>query len=85
MDSIRYIKKIPDTTISSTCKKLLNIIKKLSYKDKTRLVRLAFKYPPSSRALLGAILEELGNIDLTEPLSKSLNPITTYKLTGAEK
>lgn len=85
LDSIRYIKKIPDTTISSACKRLVEIIKKLSVENKSALVRLALKYPPSARALLGAILEEIGNLSLTEPLSKSLNPITTYKLPGANK
>ena len=85
LDSIRYIKKIPDTTIGSACKRLMEIIKDLSQKDKSTLVRLSLKYPPVSRALLGAILEEIGNRSLTELLSKSLNPITTYNLSGAEK
>jgi hypothetical protein len=85
LDSIRYIKKIPDTTISSACKRLMEIVKKLSKEDKSTVVRLALKYPPAARALLGAILEEIGNRSLTEPLSKSLNPITTYNLPGAEK
>ena len=85
LDSIRYIKKIPDTTISSAIKRLMEIIRKLSEEDKTTLVRLALKYPPAARALLGAILEEIGNRSLTEPLSKSLNPITSYNLSGAEK
>lgn len=85
LDSIRYIKKIPDTTISSACKRLKEIIKDFSKENKIALVRLALKYPPAARALLGATLEEIGNRSLTEPLSKSLNPITTYKLPGAEK
>lgn len=61
------------------------IIKDLSKENKISLVRLALKYPPAARALLGAILEEIGNRSLTEPLLKSLNPITTYNLPGAEK
>ena len=85
LDSIRYIKKIPDTTISSAFTRLIEIIKKLSKVDKASLIRLALKYPPATRGLLGAILEETGNRSLTEPLSKFLNPITTYKLPGAEK
>ncbi len=85
LDSIRYIKKIPDTTISSACKRLIEIIKKLSKEDKVTLVRLALKYPPAARALLGAILVEIGNRSLTQPLSNSLNPITTYKISGADK
>ena len=85
LDSMRYIKKIPDTNTISACKRFLGIIKDLQEKDKTTLVRLALKYPPASRAFLGALLEENGNIALTGPLRKSLNPITTYKLSGVNK
>lgn len=85
LDSIRYIKKIPDTTISSACKRLIEIIKDLPKKDKRTLTRLALKYPPAARALLGAVLEEIGNADISKTLSKSLNPITNYNLPGAKK
>jgi len=46
---------------------------------------LAQKYPPLTRALLGAILEEIGNASIAEPLRKSLNPISMYKLSGIGK
>jgi hypothetical protein len=49
------------------------------------LVRLSLKYSPATRALLGALLEQLQQNKATEPLLKSLNPITKYKLTGAAK
>jgi hypothetical protein len=35
--------------------------------------------------LLGALLEQLQNAKVAEPLFKSLNPITKFKLAGAEK
>ncbi|MCK9209921.1 MAG: DUF6088 family protein [Ignavibacteriaceae bacterium] len=82
LDSIRYIKKIPDTTTASACKRFLGIIKDLQEKDKATLIRLALKYPPATRAFLGALVEENGNSSLTELLRKSLNPITVYKLSG---
>lgn len=85
LDSIRYIKKIPDTNIETACKRFIAIIKNLSEKDKLTITRLAMKYPPSSRALLGAILDETGNKNITEALYKSLNPISVYKFSGAEK
>lgn len=85
LDAIRYIKKIPDAGIESSCKRFLVIIKSLSDKEITTLVRLALKYPPATRALLGALLEQLQQRQLTEPLFKSLNPITKYKLAGASK
>ena len=85
LDAIRYIKKIPDATIISSCKRLLAILKNLPVNDKTILVKLALKYSPSTRALLGALLEEIGTKQLTESLKKSLNPITVYKLSGVNK
>lgn len=85
LDAIRYIKKIPDTTLAVSCKRLLAIIKTLPNDDKTRLVKLALKYSPATRALLGALLEEIGDKTLTVSLHRSLNPITLYKFTGAAK
>lgn len=85
LDSIRYIKKIPDNNIEASCKRFLAIIKNFTDKEINTLVRLALKYPPATRALLGALLEQLRQDKTTEPLFKSLNPITKYKLTGASK
>lgn len=82
LDTIRYIKKIPDATVEASCKRLLSIIKNLSEKDQSTMVRLALKYPPVTRALVGALLEELKKSSLTEPLHQSINPITKYKLKG---
>ena len=85
LDAIRYIKKIPDASIESSCKRFLVLIKNLSAKETKSLVRLALKYPPATRALLGALLEQLQQAKASEPLFKSLNPITKYKLAGAAK
>ena len=85
LDAVRYIKKIPDASVETSCKRFLAIIKNLSEKETNSLVRLALKYPPATRALLGALLEQLQQLNLTEPLFKSLNPITKYKLAGAAK
>lgn len=85
LDAIRYIKKIPDAGVESSCQRFLAIIKKLSLKKITTMVRLAMKYPPATRALLGALLEQLQLSEVTESLFKSLNPITKYKLEGAAK
>ncbi len=85
LDAIRYIKKIPDSSISSVCLRLLSLLKKLSDKNLVTLVRLSQKYPPATRALLGALLEELGVLEFQEQLQKNLNPITKYKLSGVNK
>ncbi len=85
LDALRYIKKIPDANVENSCKRFLAIIKKLPNKSLSTLIRLALKYPPATRALLGALLEQLQQGKVTETLFKSLNPITKYKLTGAAK
>lgn len=85
LDSIRYIKKIPDTTIVKSAKRLKSIISDLPEEEKQTMVRLAKKYPPSTRALLGAILEDLRDTQFTEKLRSSLNPITTYNLPGVSE
>lgn len=85
LDAIRYIKKIPDASIAEACDRLLALLEELSVKEKATLVRLAQKYPPSTRALLGALLDEIELSIYTEPLYSSLNPITKYELSGANK
>ncbi len=85
LDTVRYIKKIPDATIESSCRRLLAILKSLSDKDKSTLVRLALKYPPATKAIVGAMFDELQPNSLTEQLYKTLNPISKYKLAGVGK
>ena len=61
------------------------IIKALPPENQTMLIKLALKYTPATRALLGAMLEESNIAVDTDLLRKSLNPITTYKLLGINK
>ena len=82
LDAIRYIQKIPDTTISKSGKRFSVILKNLSDTEKSTLVRLALKYPPSARALLGTLLDTIQADAVSQPLYDSLNPITKYKLPG---
>ena len=85
LDAMRYIKNIPDTTPEAATKRFKTIIKDLSEKGIASIVRLAQKYPPSTRALLGAILEEIGQTSFTSNLKESLNPITQYEVPGMKK
>lgn len=85
LDALRQIKKIPDTTIEKACKRFLSLFAALSDSEEKNLVRLAQKYNPATRALLGAILEELNKTNYLETLYISLNPITKYNMPGAEK
>lgn len=82
LDAIRNIKKIPDTTITNSCIRFIAILRQLKEKDLLLIMRLAHKYPPATRALLGAMLDELKSTK-TETLFNTLNPITKYKLAGA--
>ncbi len=84
LDVIRFIKKIPDTSIVTSIQRLNALLVELDSRKQQSMVRLSMKYPPATRALLGALLEDLQvTIDLNE-LQKSLNPITSYKLAITE-
>lgn len=80
LDCLKYIRNIPDTTIDNSVALLANKIASLEVNDKKRLVALALNYQPSARALLGAILEQYCPEVKAEPLKKSLNPVSTYKI-----
>lgn len=82
LDCLKNIKKIPDTTIHSSIERFLSIFSDYTLKDIQQIVRLAQKYPPATRALLGAILDELQFEKYAETLFKTLNPITKYDFLG---
>ncbi len=85
LDAIRYIKKIPDSALSTVCNRLLILVDKLSESEEKTIVRLSQKYPPATRALLGAILDQLDRSSNLNTLQNILNPITQYKLKGVTK
>lgn len=80
LDCIRFIKTIPDTTIENSIKRITILIEELFDIDKKQLSDLAVNYPPSTRALTGALLEQLGYTELSNKLIKTLKSTTTYKL-----
>jgi hypothetical protein len=69
----------------SSCKRLLSILGELKEDEIKTSVRLAQKYPPSTRTLLSALLEELQQNLFIDSLLKTINPITKYKLKGESK
>jgi len=83
LDAIRYIKKIPDTNIKNVCIRFKAIFNEFTDDKSKRIIKLSLNYPPATRALVGAIFEEIGSYELTAPLVKSLNPLTSYNLIGA--
>jgi predicted transcriptional regulator of viral defense system len=80
LDSIRFIRRIPDAEINESCERLRNLIKNLSDEKQKYLVKLALKYNPATRALTGAILESIKGVDYVEALYKSLRGTTAFNL-----
>ncbi len=80
LDSIKFVKSIPDTSIENSITRMSAIVSSLDKKKIEKLISLALKYPPRVRALLGALLENAGKVELAEPLHKSLNPLTEYRI-----
>lgn len=85
LDSIRNVKKIPDTTVENSCIRLKAIINDLEIRDQEMLIKLVLKYNPATRALLGAIIENINNNLYTDVIYKTLNPATSYSFKITEK
>ena len=80
LDALRRIKRVPAATPTEVVGLLRARIKALPAADKAQLVQLALTYSPGTRALLGALLEQLGESELSQRLHKTLNPLTSYRL-----
>ena len=78
LDAIKDFKNIPDLGKESAIKILTNKILELNNKQRKELTEIALEYPPRTRALLGSILENIG--ENTKKLDDSLNPLSEYKL-----
>ena len=85
LDSIRFIKRIPDADINNSCERLSRIIQNLSDKEQEYLVKLAMKYTPATRALTGAILESIKDVAYVEILYKSLRGTTAFNLNVSQQ
>jgi len=80
LDALKDIKKIPDSTPEKAFGYLKEIIKKLSTEQQIKMAQYAIKYTPRTRALLGAVLKELGLWEQSFKLKETLNPMTKYKV-----
>ena len=78
LDSIRFIKRIPDSDVSKACSQIMSIVSKLNESDRVTMARLALKYNPGTRALVGAIIDQVSSSDITIALFKSLNPVSWF-------
>ncbi|MGF7232924.1 DUF6088 family protein [Arachidicoccus sp.] len=81
LDAFKDIKQIPDTSTSQATKRLSSILKGLDKKQTETLIKYALLYPSRVRALVGAILQNIGyKSNALDNLKQSLNPLTTIKL-----
>ncbi len=80
LDSIKSIKRIPDSTPDSSYNRIREIIKSLDEKNLDLMIKLAMKYNPMTRAIVGAIIEELYGEECAQVLRDTLNPITVYNV-----
>jgi len=78
LDSIRFIKKIPDSDVSRSCRLIIVLVSRLSESDLVTITKLAMKYNPGTRALAGAIIDQVSGSGITEQLLKSLNPVSVF-------
>lgn len=80
LDSIRFIKKIPDTSIDNSCMRIKYLLKNLSVDASGDIAKYAIKYNPGTRALTGALLDEISNKKITSELYASINPTSNFKI-----
>ena len=80
LDALKFIKRIPDANINSSCERLKNIIQVLADNDKDYLLKLVLKYNPATRALTGAILELIKGEEYVAALYKTLRATTIFNL-----
>lgn len=80
LDAIVDIREIPAASPTQTAFVLVGQLRKLSPDERRELVEISSVYPPSTRAILGILLEQLGEEALCKEVQSSLNPVSKFKL-----
>lgn len=80
LDAIKNIKSIPDTTPDKSYNRIRAIVQSLDVRSVELIIKLALKYNPMTRAVTGAIVEDLYGEEKAQVLRDTLNPITIYKV-----
>ena len=81
LDAAKDIKNIPDCSVQQALRRLCSILQTYNEKQTDALIKYALLYPPRVRALVGAILEQIGRENKgLDNLYASLNPLSTIKL-----
>ena len=85
LDAFKDIKIIQDSSTSQIVRRLSAIVKNLKEDQIALLIKYALVYPPRARALVGAILENIGIKERgMDDLKDSLNPLTKIKISVKE-
>ena len=77
LDCLKWIKKIPGTTVDKSYTLLKKKVSEYEKKDHKQLVELSLKYTPLTRALLGSMLTDES---LVATLHQTLNPLTRFRI-----
>ena len=77
LDCLKWIKKIPDTTVDKSYTLLKKKVSEYEKKDHKQLVELSLKYTPLTRALLSSMLTDES---LVATLHQTLNPLTRFRI-----
>jgi hypothetical protein len=81
LDAFRSVNRIPGVGTEEVYKMLIQKIKALSPNERGLLADLALRYPPATRALVGAMLEKyFQDMQSAANLFETLNPLSAYKL-----
>lgn len=80
LDAMKDLKRIPDLNLPAALTIFKSRIKSLDKEQRTQLIKYALYYPPRVRALLGAVLEDIGDASDLSLLKESLNPLTKFDL-----
>lgn len=81
LDAVKDIKNIPDCSVQQALRRLSSILQTYNEKQTDALIKYALLYPSRVRALVGAILEQIGRENKgLDNLNASLNPLSTIKL-----
>jgi len=82
LDCLKNILSIPDASLPDSISRLYQMIFNLKVAERNKLSECSLGYNPRTRALLGAMLEKMGDRKNLRKLKRTLNPLTNYKLEG---
>ncbi len=79
LDALKNVKKIPDADINNSIKILKTKLNQFDANTIKVICNSVLKYNPATRALTGALLEEIDN-NCAVKIRKSLNNLSTYRI-----